>query len=435
MKICSTKDIKVITAGMAAVLLLGGCSKTTSKKKNETPVKNDPQLKTEIDLNEVKNTSYDEDLMNEEYRRYCFDLMNQSLGDNGGDGNIMISPASIMMALDMVAAGSKNESLKQLTDLFAENQDPLIQQAFASALMDRINDSSEIEFSCANSVWSNRTILGDNVNMEYVEYIQDTFDAEYTQTAFDKSTVNEINDWVDENTMHLIDKAIDALDDDTVMVLVNAIAFDAKWAEPYDSDHIHDGDFRTSKGTTQNATFLNESTEYYYETDKATGFIKEYKGGEYGFLVFLPTDESVNANEFLMNFSGEDYERFINSRTSQYDVYTKMPEFEYDFEFSVNDTLKNLGVTDVFDPYKADLSGIAGVKGDLYVSSVIHKTHIEVDSNGTKAAAVTSVTLDCAGAEPVTREFRQVICDRPFAYAIVDLETMAPIFIGTVNEI
>ena len=434
MKICSKKDIKVMTAVMAGAMLLGGCSKTPAKK-NEAPLKNDPQLKTAIDLNEVKNTDYDEDLMYEQYRRYCFDLMNQSIADNNGTGNIMISPASIMMALDMVSAGSKNESLKQLTDLFAENQDPLAQQAFASALMDRINDSKEIDFSCANAVWSNRTLLGDSVNQEYVDYIKKTFGAEYTQTAFDNNTVNDINNWVDENTQHMIDKAIESLDDDTVMVLVNAIAFDAKWEEPYDSDHIHDGDFRSANSGTQNATFLNESTTYYYETEKATGFIKNYKGGEYAFLMILPTDESVNANDFLKNFTAEDYEKFIASRTDEYDVYTKMPEFKYDYEFMVNDTLKNLGVKDVFDPEKADLSGIAGQPGDIYVSKVIHKTHIEVDSNGTKAAAVTVVTLDCAGAEPVTREFRQVICDRPFAYAIVDLETMAPIFIGTVNEV
>ena len=233
----------------------------------------------------------------------------------------------------------------------------------------------------------------------------------------------------------MIKEVVDSLDAETVMVLVNAIAFDAKWAEPYDSDHIKDGEFRSANSGTQNATFLNESTKYYFETEKATGFIKNYKGGEYAFLMILPVEESVNANEFLKGFTADDYEKFIKSRTDEYDVYTKMPEFKYDYEFSVNDTLKNLGVTDIFVPGKADLSGIAGAPGDIYVSQVIHKTHIEVDSNGTKAAAVTAVTLHCAGAEPVTREFRQVICDRPFAYAIVDLETMAPIFIGTVNEI
>ena len=112
-----------------------------------------------------------------------------------------------------------------------------------------------------------------------------------------------------------------------------------------------------------------------------------------------------------------------------------MPVFSSDFDFLLNDTLENLGAGDVFHTESADLSGIAGNPGDLYVSKVIHKTHIEVDAHGTKAAAVTSVSLDAAGAQPVVREIRLVECDRPFAYAIVDAGTMAPVFIGTVNEV
>ena len=136
-----------------------------------------------------------------------------------------------------------------------------------------------------------------------------------------------------------------------------------------------------------------------------------------------------------MNFTAEDYEEFINSVTTEYDVYSKMPEFESDFETSMVETLKSLGVTDVFDEHTADLSGIAGAPGDLYVSKVIHKTHIEVDRTGTKAAAVTVVTLDAASCEPMVVESRYVYCDRPFVYAIVDTKTMAPVFIGTVNEV
>lgn len=113
-----------------------------------------------------------------------------------------------------------------------------------------------------------------------------------------------------------------------------------------------------------------------------------------------------------------------------------MPEFTSDFEYLVNGTLQNLGATDVFDPVKADLSGISGAPGDIYVSKVIHKTHIEVDRKGTKAAAVTVITLEKnAVFEEDVPEVRYVECDRPFAYAIVDTETMAPIFIGTVNQV
>ena len=112
-----------------------------------------------------------------------------------------------------------------------------------------------------------------------------------------------------------------------------------------------------------------------------------------------------------------------------------MPDFESDFGIQMNDTLKNLGVTDVFSDAAADLSGIAGQPGDIYVSRVIHKTHIEVDREGTRAAAVTAVTLRTKGAVVGEEEYRTVFCDRPFVYAIVDTETMAPVFIGTVNAV
>jgi len=116
-------------------------------------------------------------------------------------------------------------------------------------------------------------------------------------------------------------------------------------------------------------------------------------------------------------------------------VHSKMPEFSYDFETTVNDTLENLGCSDIFDRSKANLSGIAGNPGDLYVSKVIHKTHIEVDRKGTKAAAVTVVTIDAKCAVEDFVETKVVNCDRPFVYAIVDTKTMAPVFIGTVNEV
>ena len=148
MKICSKKGIKVLTGVLAASMLLGGCTFTTNKK----PVKNDNNAKTEINLNEIKTTQFDQEVMDEQYRRYCFDLLSQTIKDYGSESNVMISPASVMMALDMVAAGAKGDSLQQLTDLFAAGQGPLTQQAYASALMDKINEAEQIDFSCANAV-------------------------------------------------------------------------------------------------------------------------------------------------------------------------------------------------------------------------------------------------------------------------------------------
>ncbi len=433
MKICSVKDIKVLTGVLAASFLLGGCTVTAGTKPSE--IKNDPKAKTAINLNEVKTADYDKELMDEEYRRYCFDLLSQTVKDYDGDSNVMISPASVMIALDMVAAGAKDESLRELTDLFAVGQGPLTQQAYAAALMDRINAAKDVEFTCANAVWSNKTLLGDRVNTEYIDYIQDTFNAEYNVREFDNKTPDEINSWIDKHTDHMIDKVISELEPSTVMVLVNAIAFDGKWAEPYEETQVREGNFTAWDGTVQNVDFLHSCESVYFESEKATGFLKAYEGGQYAFLAILPEDGSVSANEFVKTFTASDYEEFINNADHGCDVVAVMPEFESDFEILLNDTLEELGVKAAFHPETADLSGIAGDPGNIYISKVIHKTHIEVNAKGTRAAAVTAITLDARGAMPVEKEIRHVVCDRPFAYAIVDTETMAPVFIGTVNGI
>lgn len=433
MKICTIKDIKAVTGALAASMLLGGCSAFTNTTAVE--IKNDVKAKTAIDLDEVKNTEYDQDLMDEQYRRYCFDLLSQTVSDYGKDSNIMISPASVMMALDMVAAGAKDESLSQLTDLFAAAQGPLTQQAYAADLMDKINRAEKVEFTCANAVWSNRALLGDTVNPEYIGYIQDMFNAEYRVREFDRNTPDEINSWIDEHTDHMIKDVIRELDPLTVMVLVNAISFDGKWEKPYEDHQVSELEFHAWDGTSNKTDFLRGSESCYFETEKATGFMKAYEGGQYSFLAILPADDKVSANAFARDFTAEDYEKFIGSVTYDYDVITAVPVFSSDFEFIMNDTLKGLGAEDIFDPERADLSGITGKPGGIYVSKVIHKTHIEVGAEGTRAAAVTAITIEARGAMPVEQEFRYVICDRPFVYAIVDNDTMAPVFIGTVNAV
>ena len=430
MRICSKKDIRIITGVMAASLIFSGCSVSLKKDK---PLKENPNVKTVINLDKVAETQYDRNLMEKEYRRFSLDLLNQTIKDADGEGNVMVSPASVMMALDMVAAGAKGDTLKQLTDVFAKGQGALDQQAYAAALMDKINGSKDVEFTCANAVWNNEKLLGDGINTRYVDYIKETFLAEYKAEAFGNGTADEINKWADEHTKHMISEIVKDIDPYTAMILVNAICFDGKWETEYEDYQVNTGKFTKADGSTQDVMFLSDETRDYFETDKATGFMKAYKGGEYAFLAILPKDGSISANAFAKDFTAEDYEKFIKSVTTQYDVFSKMPEFKSDFELTMNDTLKTLGAGDVFDENKADLSGIAGEPGDLFVSKVIHKTHIEVDRTGTKAAAVTAVSVEVASAEPP--EFKTVNCDRPFVYAIVDVKTMTPIFIGTVNEV
>jgi len=424
---------RAVTAGLAAMMLLTGCAKNAPAPTQTKTLTNDPQVKAEINLDAVATQKFDEDKMNAGYGEYTFKML-AAVAANAKKANVMISPASIMMALDMCAAGAKDETLKELNDLFAKDSDPLEQQAFAAELMKRINNAQKVDFACANAIWCNENVLGDKVNATYVNYVKKTFEAEFRAEKFNADTHNGINKWVDEKTNHMIDKILDQpLNSRTAMVLVNAIRFEGKWKNTYDEDHILTKDFKGTNGT-KKVKMLASTENVYFSSDKATGFIKFYEGDEYGFLAILPNDEKVSANDFVKNFSYEDYKKFIKNRQGV-KVIAEMPEFKSDYFTELKPILQALGVKQAFDQDAANFKGIADNHPEnIYITSVLHKTHIEVDRKGTKAAAVTAVRMEANAAMEPVEEPKRVICDRPYVYAIVERSTMNPIFIGTVNN-
>lgn len=426
---------KLAAMMIASMMVLSGCSKVTSDEEDQLPT--DPDLfNTSIDYDELTRCSYSEDDFSTDYNDYSFRLMAQVLSAEDSNRNVMVSPASIMFAMDLAAAGSNGDTLSQITNLFSNGSDPLEQQAFAADMMNRINSSEGVSFNCANAVWTNQLRMSSGLNPEYQEYIEDNFDSEAIAEEFDAGTVDEINSWISDHTSGMIDHVLDQLRPRTIAVLVNAIAFEGDWEESYEDWQVSEMTFTTSAGDEIDVDMLCDGSEYYYENDVATGFIKAYAGGEYALLVMLPIDESISANEFLADFTVDDYNSFIASRTSEYDVYTRIPEFDYDYDTSLVEVLISLGVTDAFDEDLADFTGIgvADSGNNIFISQVLHNTHIELDREGTRAAAATVVVMEDAAAMPgEINEARYVYCDRPFAYAIVDTSTMNPIFLGTYN--
>ena len=425
---------KFTTLMIASMMLASGCSHVTT---NEDQLPTDPDLfNTSINYDELSRCSYEEEDFVSDYNDYSFQLMAQVLSYEASDRNVMISPASVMFAMDLAAAGSNGDTLTQITNMFSNGADPLEQQAFAADLMDRINSSEGVTFDCANAVWTNQLRMSSGLNPEYQAYIEENFDSEAIAEEFSGETVNEINSWIEEHTSGMIDHVLDQLSPNTIAVLVNAIAFEGDWEVSYEDWQIDEMTFTTSAGDEIDVDMLCGGSEFYFENDVATGFIQNYAGGEYALLVMLPTDESISANEFLAGFTADDYNSFIESRTSEYAVYTQIPEFDYDYDVSLVRPLAALGVTDAFDEDLADFTGIgiADSGNNIFISEVLHNTHIELDREGTRAAASTVVILEDAAAAPgVVQEARYVYCDRPFAYAIVDTETMNPMFIGTYN--
>ena len=425
---------KILTTVLAGGILAGGLAGCSGGN----TIKTKGEVKPEINYSSVSEGSYpsfEEGEAAKGYNEYAMKLFAIVAAAEDKNTNVMVSPASVMFALDLADSGACKNTLAEINKAIGgADLTPEQQQAFASDWMKSINSSEGVDFSVANAIWSNRELMGDNMSDEYKNYVKKLFDAEVRSMKFDGGAIKDINGWVNDKTKGMIDKILDELDPATAAVLVNAIAFDGKWAVPYEDYQISNDKFKGISGESD-ATFLEEKSDLYYESDKAIGFSKLYEGGEYMFVAILPKDEAVDANKFMSEFTGEDLNMFMNSASSGYEVYSKIPKFKNDYTTSLVPALRNLGINDAFDPEKADFTGIANLENNLYISNVLHKTFIEVDENGTKASAVTAIEVECAGIMPEEKEIRYVYCDRPFAYMIVDRNDMTPVFVGTVNNI
>ena len=221
------------------------------------------------------------------------------------------------------------------------------------------------------------------------------------------------------------------------MYLINAVAFDGEWEEKYeDSDIITGEEFTNYDDWHTKVTMLHSEEEKYFRLGDGDGFLKPYKGDDYSFFGILPRGDRT-PEEYLQGLV--ENEEDIAGAIRDYiplTVYAGIPEFTDDYDVELLDIFEKMGMTTPFDPDRADLTGIIRANADEYhmwISRILHKTHIEVDRHGTRAAAITmeQVTGDAAALD----EEKYIILDRPFVYGIVDNETGFPVFIGVVNSL
>ena len=347
--------------------------------------------------------------------------------------NALISAESIMLALGLTANGSAGETLAQFEKLLGGGTSLADLNKDFSALLETAKSARGIDFSIANSVWSNSDMI--KMKQDFMDMSRSVFAAESFNAPFDSDTVSKVNDWVSENTHRMIPRIIDRLTPTDVAVLVNCIAFEADWAEQYEDIQVNEnGIFTNSRGEEETVPMMSSSEDIYLSGEGAKGFIKRYKDNRFGFAAILP-DEGVSAAEYIGTLTGEKLEAMLKGRSFD-TVIVRMPEFKFDWGSSIASDLKKLGLTDAFG-MSADFSKMAehDLDGVMRIDDVIHKTHIENDRNGTKAAAATAVVMKCDGAIMEPEDVKEVFLDRPFVFAIVDMEHNIPVFLGAVNTV
>ena len=214
------------------------------------------------------------------------------------------------------------------------------------------------------------------------------------------------------------------------MYLINAVCFDAKWAKLYEHEPVNVR-FTSCTGEEQQSKMMFSEEGQYLSDDRAEGFIKPYRDG-YVFAALLP-EQGLSAEDYLASLTDDRLHEILTG-AEPCTVNAGLPQFSYDFDIEYSGILSDMGMPLAFAG-DADFTEMAETaSGVLYIGQVLHKTHIDVDTEGTKAAAVTTVEMrDNCEAEPETP--KQVTLDRPFVYFIADAETMTPVFAGVLNEI
>lgn len=270
------------------------------------------------------------------------------------------------------------------------------------------------------------------VEKDFLQKNSDYYSSSVYKSPFDDGTVKDINNWVKKNTDNMIDSILDGIEDDNVMFLINAVAFDAQWDEVYMKEDISKGNFNSIDGSIKNVDFMHSSELNYITDSRATGFIKPYINNKYSFVSLLPNGD-INVKDYVDTLTGKSFLDIIKSpEYTHVDAY--LPKFSYDYSIKLNDALKALDMPKAFSSEEAKF-GRLGKAADrnIYINEVLHKTFISVDELGTEAGAATKVGMNWGLADMSMS--KTVKLDRPFVYAIIDNSTNLPVFVGTVMSI
>lgn len=346
------------------------------------------------------------------------------------EDSILISPLSISVALALTANGAEGQTLAEMEALLAGGGSIESLNEYLKYYLNHLPSTDGCKLSLANSIWYRDDENRLTVEPAFLQTNADYYDAALYAAPFDHTTLTDINRWISEKTDGMIPEALEKIEDDAVLYLINALAFDGKWAEPYESGDIQDARFTAGNGDIQTAAMMYSTESIYLKGTHCTGFAKDYQGGDYRFVALLP-EEGMTVAEFLHTLTGAELLALLDGAEGAA-VRCGLPRFENRYRAELSETLKGLGMSTAFGS-GADFSRMGhSTRGPLSIGQVFHETYICVDSEGTKAAASTivEITDECA----VWAE-NEVILNRPFVYLIVDSQTNLPVFLGAVTSI
>ena len=367
------------------------------------------------------------------------------------EGNLFFSPYSISTALAMTYAGARGQTERQMAEVLhfptatgnvegdpnkasTERVDsPWSQERFHSmfgAIIKDLNARGEkggYELTVANALWGQK---GYGFLKEFLELVKTNYGGGLNEVDFVDETETArqaINDWVEKETNGKIENLIGkgVLDSMTRLVLTNAIYFKGDWARQFKKDETKDAPFTLSNGQTINVPMMNQTAEFkYMETDSFQALELPYVNDELSMIIFLPKKvDGIGGFEEML--TAEKLSGWL-ADLGKREVIVSIPKFKQTSQFGLADVFGSMGMGDAFSPAKADFSGMTGGR-ELFISAVVHKAYVDVNEEGTEAAAATGVAMKLTSVAPKATVFR---ADHPFLFLIRDNSSGSILFIG-----
>jgi serine protease inhibitor len=359
---------------------------------------------------------------------FAFDIFSQVMKNAGENENVMISPMSISYALSMTLNGASGTTLTAMMEALRQNGITVdeINNSYKSLTEDLLSVDKRVLITIANSVWTEKDFT---VKQAFIDILTNYYKAEAKSFDInDSSAPDKINAWIENNTNGLIKKMIDKLEDNDVMLLINAIYFKGKWKSQFDKSKTADMPFYKTGSSQVDVPMMKQETEY--SVYQGNGFVlAEFPYGQGNFVmdVILP-DAHNGLNNIMSSVTGAGFTSWISQMTSiKTDV--SFPRFKYGFKKKLKDVLSDMGMGIAFTD-AADFSNISE-QYDLLLNEVTHQSFIETNEEGTEAAAATVVEVGVTSMPVSPMVFKM---DHPFMYIIRETTTNSIIFMGRVAD-
>ena len=412
--------------GILSLLLAAGCTSSG----NEPDPKPNPGITEDttrhitpvipVELKKAEKVTRD--------NAFTFDLL-RAVRKHSKDANVFISPLSVSMALNMTLNGAVGATADEMrTALREAGYTTADINAYSRELREALlRADPKTTIGIANSIWYRQ---GATIKAPFLEANRTYYDAEVEALDFTSPTaVSTINGWCARKTNNRIKKILGEIPSNAFMYLINAVYFKGTWTTRFEKKHTFSTDFHRADGSTQKVQMMNLKDTFRCASSDVCDYLEmDYGNHAFSMVVMLPKDGKTT-RDVIAAMDGKKWAEAMQSLTLE-EIHVFLPRFKAECEYKMHkQILPEMGMKLPFNPEQADLSGMADVAG-LCISSVIHKTFVQVDEEGTEAAAVTSV-----GVEVGSNESPFFIVDRPFIFAIREKSTGVILFVGEIGEV